>query len=313
MILALLTLADTSTPPEASVTAGHLRGVWQLGGRVASFRDVPFARAGRFEAPRLPAAWPGIRDASAFGVGCKQGHPDSNPDVPKNQSEDCQRLNVFMPATSLKPSVLLPVLVWWHGGAFKEGSSFGPFDLYEGIHIVAAGSVVVVSCNYRIGALGALSHEGGMGGNYGFLDQRACLQWVQREIHSFGGDAGRVTVWGESAGAQSIYFHMASPGSVGLFHAAVLESSPDLSLFEAKEAYALGRASAKRLGCRNHTDAEVVACLRTADVDALLRAADEASTELFTEIGTLQLHHITASSTLTARSPPAHFEVHRPS
>ena len=127
-------------------------------------------------------------------------------------------------------------MVWWHGGGFQEGSSIGPFELYDGTEMARQHDVLVVSCNYRLGALGALVHAGGINGNFGYYDQRACLRWVQAEIQAFGGDASNVTVWGQSAGAQSIVLHMASNGSAGLFHRAVLESPPDISLFTATDA-----------------------------------------------------------------------------
>jgi len=268
---------------------------------VAAFRDVPFALAKRFEPPQPAATWTGVRDAKYFGPGCKQGHPGKNPDVPVNQTEDCTRLNVFTPAGALgsvegaDDPRLLPVMVWFHGGGFKEGSSAGPFDLYDGSKLVQRHGVIVVSCNYRLGALGALVHEGGLEGNYGFLDQRACLRWVQAEIGAFGGDRTRVTAWGQSAGAQSVLLHMASNRSAGLFHRAVLESAPDLSLFTAHEARRLGAEVAKKAGCA-HTSATATAeCLRTIDVDALQSAASAAEASLFGELSSLSLARPTAS------------------
>ena len=186
-------------------------------------------------------------------------------------------------------------MVWWHGGAFKEGSSFGPFDLYDAKHVVVAGEVVVVSRNYRLGALGALAHSAGLTGNYGFLDQRACLQWVKSEVRSFGGDPNRVTLWGQSAGAQSAYLHMVSPGSQGLFHGAVLESAPALSLMESKEAKRLGAVVAHKVGCRNHSDADVVRCLQEVDVDRLYHASAESESDVLAILETFEHRHITAS------------------
>lgn len=186
-------------------------------------------------------------------------------------------------------------MVWWHGGAYKEGSSFGPFNLYDGGQVAAAGNVVVVTCNYRLGALGALVHDGGLGGNYGFKDQRACLQWVQANAHTFGGNRSQVTIWGQSAGAQSIWLHMASPGSQGLFHRAIQESAVDLSLFDAKQAAKLGRETAKKLGCHNRTDAEAIACMRAADLDDLFHASGEAESSFLTIVESLSLKHPTGT------------------
>ena len=281
--------------PEVTVSTGSLRGVLTEGGAVASFRDVPFATAIRFEAPKPAAAWKGVRDASRFGVGCAQGRSSHNPDVPKNQTEDCTRLNIFTPVSAVGAAPKLPVMVWWHGGGFKEGSSMGPFDLYDGSKMVHAHGVVIVSCNYRLGVFGALVHDGGITGNQGFLDQRSCLQWVKAEIGAFGGDPDSVTIWGQSAGAQSVFLHMASAGSAGLFHRAIFESSPDLSLFEAKDAARLGHEVAKKLNCDKKSDPETIACMRAADADALWSAADAAASYWLTDITTISLSHPTAS------------------
>ena len=155
----LASSAPVAAPPAATVKAGKLAGAWDGGGAVASFRDVPFAQALRFTPPQTAVPWSGVRDASAFGPGCAQRNSSHNPDVPTLKAEDCTRLNVFAPraafdATASAAAARVPVMVWWHGGAFTEGSSFGPYDLYDGGNVAHAGNVVVVSCNYRLGALG---------------------------------------------------------------------------------------------------------------------------------------------------------------
>ena len=180
------------------------------------------------------------------------------------------------------------------GGAYTEGSNTGPFELYNGNHVAAHG-VVVVSCNYRLGALGALVHDGGLKGNQGLLDQRQCLKWVQQEVKHFGGDPSQVTAWGQSAGAQSVWLHMATEGSAGLFHRAVLESAPDLSLLPAKDQAHLGNEVAKKLGCTNKTAADIVACMKAADVQAVCKAASDAEGDWLTVVEALDLPHITGS------------------
>jgi carboxylesterase type B len=292
-----LSLVVTAAAPPPTVTLdsyGKLKGAWEPYGSVAAFRDIPFATAERFGPPQKAAAWEGVRDASSFGVGCAQRGSSRNPDVPTNRSEDCQRANVFAPRWP-PATKLVPIMVWWHGGAYKEGSSYGPYNLYDGGHVALEGGVVVVSCNYRLEVLGALVHDGGLDGNQGFLDQRACLQWVQENAHSFGGDARNVTVWGQSAGAQSIWLHMASNGSANLFHRAILESAVDLSLFDSKQAAKLGKETAKLLGCKNKTDAEVIACLREAPLDDLLDAASKAEGSFLTIVESISLKHPTGS------------------
>ena len=304
MMISALAVLALAAAPQVKVSSGVLQGAWEVGTSiaVAAFRDVPYATAGRFEAPKPAANWTGMRDATNFGPGCMQPNSSTrhpNPDVPTFKSEDCLHLNVFAPwSRTARPATtgsLMPVMVWWHGGAYQEGSSFGPFNLYDGGRVAAAGEVVIVSCNYRLGALGALVHDGGLDGNYGFLDQRACLQWVQDNAHAFGGNRSMVTLWGQSAGAQSIWLHMASAGSAGLFHRAIQESAVDLSLFDRKQAAKLGKETAKKLGCRKQTDAETIACMRTADLDDLFRASKEAEGSFLTIVESLNLKHPTGT------------------
>ncbi len=113
------------------------------------------------------------------------------------------------------------------GGAFTEGSNRGPYSLYDGtLFVETTKNIALVSCNYRLDVLGFLvSDKAGLKGNFGLMDQRECLAWVQSNGKAFGIDTTRVTLWGESAGAMSITAHMASPKSKGLFQSAVLESA----------------------------------------------------------------------------------------
>ena len=314
-LLVTLHAQEARAQPTATVSSGTLLGGLTPDKKVAYFRDVPYALAERFEAPRAPEKWTGVRDSTKLGPGCMQHKSTHNPDVPVNQTEDCTRLNIYTPASAMPaaaaaaaaaagtgddsaPAALLPVQVWLHGGAFKEGSSFGPFNLYDGSKLAGGHGVVVVSCNYRLDVFGALVFAGGFAGNQGFLDQRACLEWVRDEIHHFGGDASMVTAWGQSAGAESILLHMASKGSKGLFHRAILESAPALSIFEAEEAGKLGQAFAKALGCRGRnatTTAAQVACMKAASADDVVRAADKAQSGFLTLLTTLSLKHPTSS------------------
>eukprot|EP00966_Prymnesium_polylepis_P274530 6343018-Prymnesium_polylepis.3 len=210
-------------------------------------------------------------------------------------SEDCQRLNVYAPTAALQGGVPAPGMVWFHGGAYKEGSSFGPFNLYDAGNFSRAGQVVVVSCNYRLDVFGGLVYDGGLTGNYGLLDQRACLQWVQDEVARFGGDPRNVTAWGQSAGAQSVLLHMVAKGSAGLFHRAVLESTPALALLYAKDAAKLGRATAEKLGCHNYTAAKAVACMDASSSGDLLRAASQAGGDGLAIVEAMELSNPTAS------------------
>jgi para-nitrobenzyl esterase len=145
-------------------------------------------------------------------------------------SEDCLYLNVWTPAKSANEK--LPVMVFFYGGAFGKIAPVGDIAVYNGTTLAQKG-VIVVTTNYRLGALGFLAHPQlanesphNSSGNYGILDQVAALQWVQRNIGAFGGDPSRVTIFGQSAGGESVLIHLVSPGSRGLYQQAIVESGP---------------------------------------------------------------------------------------
>ena len=187
-----------------------------------------------------------------------------------NGQEDCLTLNIYTPANVTSQS-RLPVMTWIHGGSFVAGSASG----YSGAELARKYGVVVVTMNYRLGALGwlslpALSAEaGGQSGNYGLQDQQAALRWVQRNIAAFGGDPGKVTLAGESAGGMSVCAHLVSPQSAGLFRGAIIQSglctSPGNSVTLA-QAEKRNTPYATNLGCRS-TD---LTCLRKVDLQKLL-------------------------------------------
>ncbi|GAA2231795.1 carboxylesterase/lipase family protein [Herbiconiux moechotypicola] len=215
-------------------TAGSVRGVLESG--VRHWRGVPYAAAPvgalRFRAPQPPAVWDGVREAVAFGDAAPQ-HENRAVSLPEGvtQSEDCLTLNVSAPAVATR----LPVMVWIHGGAYIAGSSAQP--LYEPTHLVTEGDVVVVSLNYRLGALGFLDFsslstaEQPFDTNLGLRDIVAALHWVQQNIAAFGGDPDAVTLFGESAGGGCVTTLLTSPAASGLFHRAIAESSPATSVY----------------------------------------------------------------------------------
>ena len=177
-------------------------------GPVVSFLGIPFAEPPvgilRFRPPEPKPPWaPSILKALDYQADCLQSAlyavGDGSP-----KDEDCLYLNIWYPAKA-KDLSALPVLFWIYGGAFQQGSSSKPE--YIGNKLAARG-VVVVSCNYRLGALGFLvSTKDGLFGNNGLHDQKVAIQWVQDHIHNFGGDPDRVTLFGESAGIYSISVH----------------------------------------------------------------------------------------------------------
>jgi len=194
---------------------------------VLQFRGIPFAAspAGdrRWQPPEPPEPWTGVRQAHEFGPMAPQPPPQFALFAASDRrelDEDCLNLNVFTPAVDGEPR---PVMVWMHGGGFTAGSGR---DLWYNGTSFARHGVVVVTINYRVGALGFL-HLGGdlpAAGNCGLLDQVAALEWVRDNISAFGGDPGSVTVFGESAGAMSIGSLLGMPGASGLFHRAILQS-----------------------------------------------------------------------------------------
>lgn len=274
-VLALLLAAAAG--PVARTDSGMLRGERGADGR-AVFRGVPFAKAPvgplRWRPPRPVARWRGVRDARGSAPSCPQNDLGWNSADAAVQAEDCLYLEVATP--SLAPHEPLPVMVWVHGGGNRAGRGAGT----TGSSIVRRG-VVLVSIQYRLGALGFLSHpalsaEGrGASGNYGLMDQQAALRWVRRNIARFGGNPDNVTIFAESAGGQDVGLHLLSPGSRGLFARAIEESGtagfgvPPRGLAQNE---ALGVAIARAAGARDDTSA----ALRRLPVAALLRAGEPA-------------------------------------
>src|SRR5688500_2645923 len=228
----------------AQTTSGAVEGD-QRPGHVA-FRGIPFAAPPvgklRFAAPEPPEPWPSVRPAREFGPSAIQGEafaPGAGAEGPI--SEDCLYVNVFTPGLDGRRR---PVLVFIHGGAFVAGSSSSP--LYDGGRLAELGDQVVVTFNYRLGAFGylCLGDEGMRWGavpNLGALDQLAALRWIRTNIDRFGGDAGNVTLFGESAGATSLLHLVAMPAAEGLFHRAIAQS-PGTTLTLPDRSVAVGLA-----------------------------------------------------------------------
>lgn len=218
-------MSAASGRPRVTTAYGVVEGRREAGG-TSAFRGIPYAAppAGvlRFAAPAPPQPWDGVRDAGAYGpTAPKVPYSDTysallpDPEIP---GDDCLNLNVWTPAPA--PGARLPVMVWIHGGALTRGSSAVP--VYDGAAFARDG-VVLVSFNYRLGVLGYGLFPDAPA-NRGLLDQIAALTWVRDNIAAFGGDPGRVTVFGESAGAISIGALLAAPRAAGLFTQAVLQS-----------------------------------------------------------------------------------------
>jgi len=248
-----------------------------------AFRGIPYAAAPvgdlRFAPPEPAPDRAGTLDATQFGSAC--------PQMPGafgagSVNEDCLFLNIFTPKGEVEN---LPVMVWIHGGAYISVS--GAEDAYEATRLVAE-DVILVTLNYRLGALGFLPHpaltaEAGQSGNYGLMDQQEALRWVQANIQSFGGDPTNVTIFGESAGGHSVLSHMAAAGNDGLFHRAIVQSGSysagQVSMTNGY--YAFGRSFADIPGlpanasapCTGISDpGDIRECLRSLTVEEVLTA-----------------------------------------
>ncbi|MBO3752429.1 carboxylesterase family protein [Streptosporangiaceae bacterium NEAU-GS5] len=213
-----------SAGPVVKTETGAVRG--EIADGVASFKGIPYAAppegALRFRPPAAPKGWDGIRDAVAFGPAAPQLPP--MPGLPPiwrpGDGLDCLQLNVWTPDLG---AAGLPVMVWIYGGMWRHGATRMPH--YDGAALARSG-VVVVTVDYRVGFEG-FGHLPGVPDNRGLRDQVAALEWVQREVAAFGGDPGRVTVFGQSAGAASVALHACSSRTAGLFRRAIAQSIPD--------------------------------------------------------------------------------------
>jgi para-nitrobenzyl esterase len=263
--------ASAPAPPSrhiglvVSTADGQIRG--KHAGGTDEYLGMPYAAAPvgalRWRPPQAAAHWHGIRAATEFAPHCPQptgvfGRP--------SMSENCLFLNVFRPAR--QHSDALPVMVWIHGGGFVGGES----DDYDPSGLVADG-VIVVTINYRLGALGFLAHpelanrRGGPAGDYGLMDQQAALRWVRENIRAFGGNPANVTIFGESAGGQSVLLQLISPTARGLFAKAIAESGGYAAYPSSlASAEAQGRAFAAKAGCASQT----AKCLRSLPVATIL-------------------------------------------
>lgn len=258
--------AHAEDPDLVRTGAGLVRGSTTDG--IRSFQGIPYAAPPtgdlrwRATEPALP--WEGVREAVEPGSPCAR--PGQEPGTVAG-SEDCLFLNVHAPADAAEP---LPVMVFLHGGGLSSGQGAD----YDPVRVVGHG-VVVVTVNYRLGALGWLAHpdlDDPYAGNFGLADQQAALAWVREEIGEFGGDAGNVTLWGQSAGGRSVCALLAASGAQGLYDKAIVQSAPcGNAVVEVDEAQRRGLAHAESLGC---TD-DVEACLRSADLADLVALGGE--------------------------------------
>jgi para-nitrobenzyl esterase len=265
--------SDSRINPVVATHGGVVRGGAVAGGY--AFRGLPYAAPPtgdrRWRPPQPPASWTGIRDATQYGPSCPQKPSLFVPPGP--ESEDCPYLNVS--TSTLHHNARRPVLVWIHGGGFTQDGARN----YDGTKLAANGAVVV-TINYRLGALSFLAHPalarrpGSPAGNYGLMDQQAALRWVEDNIGRFGGDPNNVTIAGQSAGGVSVLAQLVSRGARGLFQRAIVESGAfALNQVPLAAAEAFGTSFANEVNCQDQTSA----CLRKVPVDTLVNTFPDAA------------------------------------
>jgi para-nitrobenzyl esterase len=215
--------ADPAFNPPCGPVAG-----WR-DGDVVRATGIPYATAGRFQAPAGAADWTGVLTATSLSPACPQAPVPFLDDVLGTRygelpgSEDCQRLSITLPA-DLGKDEQVPVMVWLHGGSYTAGS--GDLAIFDPTALVAETRVIVVSVTYRLGLFGYLAAGTGRPANLGLLDQLEAFRWVQRNIGAFGGDPGRVTAFGQSAGGDAVAHLMATADAPSLFQRAIIQSAP---------------------------------------------------------------------------------------
>jgi para-nitrobenzyl esterase len=297
-VLALTAVAPAAIPDPVRLESGSISGTTGSSGEIRIFRGVPYAAAPvgplRWKAPRPLAHWDGVRKADEYGARCMQGggagrggagrsgaagrpgggQAPAGIGAPQATSEDCLFVNVWTPARSAAER--LPVMVWIHGAGLTGGSGSEP--RYDGEELSKKGAVVI-TINYRLGPFGWLAHpelakESGhnVSGNYGMMDALAALQWVQKNAAAFGGDARRVTIFGESAGAFLVSGLVGSPEAKGLFQRAIAESGAWMGM---------GMGAMRTLAQAEEAGAKAVTAMGVSSLaDLRTRPADEIQTDL---------------------------------
>lgn len=263
-------VAEKQISQEGEVIASSDKAIVQtesgkVGGYIENgmyiYKGIPYAKAERFMPPVAPDKWEGIHSSRSYGPTCPQGKrmgwysdehafafnwDDGYPD------ENCLRVNIWTPG--INDGKKRPVMVWLHGGGYAAGSG-QELPSYDGANLAKKGDVVVVTLNHRLNVLGfldlsAFGEKYAKSGNAGLLDLVAALQWVNKNIASFGGDASNVTIFGQSGGGGKVSTLLATPSAEGLFHKAIVQSGSMLRTMESKYSRRIGAAMVEELGLK---------------------------------------------------------------
>ncbi|XP_053316772.1 cholinesterase [Spea bombifrons] len=272
-----LVLSHCDDEPFVSTNSGKVRGIEipVFSGIITAFLGIPYAEppvgALRFKKPEPHKPWSEVWNASQYGNSCYQyvdqtfpGFPGAEMWNPNTElSEDCLYLNIWIPTPKPKKA---SVMVWIYGGGFETGTS--SLDVYDGKFLARTERVIVISINYRVGALGFLAFPGNpeAPGNVGLFDQRLALQWIHENIAAFGGNPKSITLFGESAGGASVSYHMLSPKSHPFFTRAIMQSgtaNAPWAVISKTEAQNRALTLANLLSCSFRNETEIIACLRS--------------------------------------------------
>lgn len=246
--------------PRVKTQSGVVQGTVIDG--IATYKGIPYAQPPvgdlRWRPPKPAVPWSGVWDATEYGNVAFQPEMLENPLGSRTPSEDCLTLNIFAP----QGARALPVMFWIHGGGLFLGS--GSDAEYDGVALAQQG-IVLVTINYRLGPMGFFAHgeltreaAGSPTANFGYMDQIAALKWVRDNIARFGGDPGKITIFGESAGGTSVNSLMASPVARGLFHGAIAQSAVGrVRSMTLQQAEAAGEAFAAKAGAKGNDPASL--------------------------------------------------------
>ncbi len=275
LVTALLTGLLSVPAAALEIEGGSVEGSHENG--TVIYRGIPYAAPPvgdlRWRPPAPVVAWEGTRQTTEFAPACMQNGVSMPGEAPPSTGEDCLYLNIWRPDSA---ETSLPVFVWIHGGGWTNGATSMP--LYWGDRLAQRG-IIVVTIAYRLGAFGFLAHPeltaesgGRTSGNCGLMDQIAALEWVKRNIASFGGDPSRVTIGGQSAGSMSVSILMASPLAAGLFHGAIGQSGGFFEPVQLAPHYLLGNAERDGEAFAASAGAHSIAELRRLPAEAILAA-----------------------------------------